>query len=80
MIASEHGYHGNTNATIGVSSYKFNGKGGQGKTKNTHLIPMPDALGGTYRGENTGSLYAQEVNKAIASIHRQDVKLWEALL
>jgi len=75
VIASEHGYHGNTNATIGVSSYKFNGKGGQGKPKNTHLIPMPDAFRGTYRGENTGSLYAQEVNKAIASIHRQDKTL-----
>lgn len=71
VIASEHGYHGNTNTTIGVSSYKFNGKGGQGQPENTHLIPMPDAFRGNYRGENTGSLYAQEVQKAIASIHEQ---------
>ena len=71
VIASEHGYHGNTNTTIGVSSYKFNGKGGQGQPENTHLIPMPDAFRGSYRGENTGSLYAQEVQKAIASIHEQ---------
>lgn len=71
VIASEHGYHGNTNTTIGVSSYKFNGKGGQGQAENTHLIPMPDAFRGSYRGENTGSLYAQEVQKTIASIHEQ---------
>ena len=75
VIASEHGYHGNTNTTIGVSSYKFNGKGGQGQPENTHLIPMPDAFRGSYRGENTGSLYAQEVQKTIASIHKQDKTL-----
>ena len=75
VIASEHGYHGNTNGTIGVSSYKFNGKGGQGKPKDTHLIPMPDAFRGKYRGENTGSLYAQEVHKTIASIQEQQKTL-----
>jgi 4-aminobutyrate aminotransferase-like enzyme len=36
---------------------------------------MPDAFRGKYRGENTGSLYAQEVHKTIASIHEQQKTL-----
>ena len=30
IVASEVGYHGNTNMCVDISSYKFNGKGGQG--------------------------------------------------
>lgn len=58
MMAIEVGYHGNTNACIGVSSYKFDGKGGKGKPKETHLIPLPDAYRGIYRGEDCGPKYA----------------------
>jgi 4-aminobutyrate aminotransferase-like enzyme/Ser/Thr protein kinase RdoA (MazF antagonist) len=75
IIASEHGYHGNTNGTIHISSYKFNGKGGKGKPKNTHIFPMPDALRGKYRGENTGEQYANEVQLLIAEIHQQNKKV-----
>ena len=28
IIVSEHGYHGNTNICVDISSYKFDGKGG----------------------------------------------------
>ena len=30
IIVSEHGYHGNTNICVDISSYKFDGKGGSG--------------------------------------------------
>ena len=75
IIASEHGYHGNTNGTIHISSYKFDGKGGSGKPKNTHIFPMPDAFRGKYRGENTGEQYANEVQLLIDDIHQQHKKV-----
>lgn len=71
IIASEIGYHGNTNMTIDISSYKFDGKGGSGAPEHTHIFPLPDAFRGKYRGENTGTLYAEEVQKQIDSVHKK---------
>ncbi|WP_459211484.1 aminotransferase class III-fold pyridoxal phosphate-dependent enzyme [Aquimarina rhabdastrellae] len=68
IIASEVGYHGNANMCIDISSYKFDGKGGQGAPEHTHIFPLPDAFRGKYRGENTGSLYANEVATCIKNI------------
>ncbi|MCL4141367.1 UNVERIFIED_CONTAM: hypothetical protein GTU68_000462 [Idotea baltica] len=39
IIASQHGYHGNTNMCIEISSYKFDGSGGQGRPPHTHIFP-----------------------------------------
>jgi len=36
MVVLEQGYHGNTNACVEVSSYKFDGKGGRGKAPHIH--------------------------------------------
>jgi 4-aminobutyrate aminotransferase-like enzyme/Ser/Thr protein kinase RdoA (MazF antagonist) len=71
IIASEVGYHGNANTCIDISSYKFDGKGGKGAPEHTHIFPLPDAFRGTYRGENTGELYAEEVQKQIKSVHKK---------
>lgn len=71
IIASEFGYHGNTNRTIDISSYKFDGKGGQGAPEHTHIFPLPDAFRGKYRGENTGDRYAGEVQIQIDAIHKK---------
>ena len=68
IIASEIGYHGNSNATVDISSYKFDGKGGQGAPENTHIFPLPDAFRGKYRGADTGARYAQEVGQLIGKI------------
>ena len=68
IIASEVGYHGNTNMCIDISSYKFDGKGGQGAPEHTHIFPLPDAFRGKYREENTGEQYALEVKKQIENI------------
>ena len=75
IIASEHGYHGNTNKTIAISSYKFDGKGGSGKPKNTHIFPIPDAFRGKHRGKNTAEKYAEEVQLLIDEIHQQNKKV-----
>jgi len=69
IIASEIGYHGNTNMCVDISSYKFDGKGGQGAPEHTHIFPLPDAFRGKYRGENSGALYVEEVQKQLDVIH-----------
>ena len=69
IIASEAGYHGNTNSCLAISSYKFDGKGGHGTPEHTHIIPLPDSFRGKYRGENTGDNYAKEVKMQIKNIH-----------
>ncbi|TXE10362.1 aminotransferase class III-fold pyridoxal phosphate-dependent enzyme [Gelidibacter salicanalis] len=71
IIASEVGYHGNSNMCIDISSYKFDGKGGSGAPEHTHIFPLPDAFRGKYTGEHTGELYAEEVQKQIDSIHKK---------
>lgn len=43
----EHGYHGNMQAVIEISHYKFGGRGGKGASVNVLCLPIP----GTYRGD-----------------------------
>lgn len=71
MIASEVGYHGNSNMCIDISSYKFDGKGGNGAPEHTQIFPLPDSFRGKYRGENTADKYAEEVQKCIENIHQK---------
>ncbi len=72
IIASEVGYHGNSNMCIDISSYKFDGKGRPGVPEYTHTFPLPDAFRGKYRGKNTGVQYAEEVQKQIKNIHAKN--------
>ena len=68
IIVSEAGYHGNTNMCVDISSYKFDGKGGTGAPKNVHVFPLPDSFRGKFTGENTGPLYANEIQLLIDQI------------
>jgi 4-aminobutyrate aminotransferase-like enzyme/Ser/Thr protein kinase RdoA (MazF antagonist) len=71
IIASEVGYHGNANMCIDISSYKFDGKGGNGAPEHTQIFPLPDTFRGKYRGENTANKYAEEVQKCIDNIQQK---------
>jgi len=71
IIASEVGYHGNTNMCVDISSYKFDGKGGNGAPENTHIFPLPDSFRGKYRGKNTAVEYAKEVQKCMDTIQQK---------
>jgi 4-aminobutyrate aminotransferase-like enzyme len=62
----EHGYHGNTQAGIEISHYKFGGKGGKGISGDTICLPIPDTYRGEFRFENAGISYAQN---AIRQLH-----------
>ncbi|OSY86831.1 peptidase M23 [Tenacibaculum holothuriorum] len=71
IIASEVGYHGNSNKCIDISSYKFDGKGGSGAPEHTHIFPLPDTFRGKYTGEDAAQKYAEEVQKLIEGIRRK---------
>ena len=82
MLVMEQGYHGNTNACIEISSYKFEGKGGKGAAKNIHVLPMPDTFRGKYRANtpNAGVLYAKFAAEAIEKIKQQKGKKLAAFI
>ena len=61
LIVVDTAYHGNTNALVEISPYKFNGPGGRGKPPHVHVVPMPDVYRGPYRGADAGARYAQAV-------------------
>lgn len=72
FIAVEVGYHGNTGGTIAVSSYKFDGKGGEGLPAKTHIVPMPNTYRGIYRdtesaGKQYGDLVQEKINAILSS-------------
>ncbi|MBM43578.1 MAG: aminotransferase [Phycisphaerae bacterium] len=71
VLVLDGAYHGHTANCIAMSPYKFNGPGGSGPADWVHVLPMPDAYRGPYRGEDAGDAYAIEVadqiGKACAS-------------
>jgi len=67
MIVIDHAYHGNTNAVIDISPYKFNGKGGQGKPKHTHILRMPDS----FRDPKTIDEYMLELKQIISNLEKE---------
>lgn len=76
MIAVEVGYHGNTGACIGISSYKFDGKGGKGAPSTTHIVPIPDTYRGLYKNDpEAGRKYAGHVQQAIQKVEKQGRKV-----
>ncbi len=48
VIAVDWGYHGNTQACIDISAYKFNRRGGSGKPSHTHIATLPDPYRGVH--------------------------------
>jgi 4-aminobutyrate aminotransferase-like enzyme len=71
IIVSQHGYHGNTNICIDISSYKFDGNGGIGAPENTHIIPIPNNFKGKYKGDKKDDKYVDEVKKQIKKIKKK---------
>ncbi len=72
VVVLEVGYHGNTNACVDISSYKFDRKGGTGAPSHVHVVPIPDVYRGIYRrGQHAGERYAQHVGQAIEDIKKQ---------
>ncbi len=64
VIVVDTAYHGNTNALVEISPYKFNGPGGRGKPPHVRVVPMPDVYRGPHRGADAGLRYAESVAEA----------------
>jgi len=66
-IVVDVGYHGNTNAAVEISPYKFDGPGGAGAPPHVHVVPTPDVYRGVYRGASAdaGARYAAHVAIAV---------------
>jgi 4-aminobutyrate aminotransferase-like enzyme/Ser/Thr protein kinase RdoA (MazF antagonist) len=73
VITVDGAYHGNTQALIDISPYKFDGPGGTGAPAWVHKVAMPDAYRGPHRGPGveTGRCYAEEVERTVESSRRQ---------
>lgn len=73
MLVVEVGYHGNTQGCVDISSYKFEGPGGKGAPPHVHVVPIPDAYRGIYRGNTleTGSKYAAHLGEAAKKIQAE---------
>ncbi len=67
-IVLEEGYHGNTNAAIAISHYKFAGPGGTGQQPWVHVAPLPDVYRGFHRDEDAGARYAEGVLELLRKI------------
>ena len=46
VMVMDTAYHGNTNALIDISPYKFNGPGGRGRPAHVTVLPLPGEAGG----------------------------------
>ncbi len=75
ILAIEVGYHGNTNAVMDVSSYKFDGEGGFAKPETTHILPLPDSFRGIYTGENCGIIYANHAKEIIQNLKAKNKEI-----
>jgi 4-aminobutyrate aminotransferase-like enzyme/Ser/Thr protein kinase RdoA (MazF antagonist) len=64
VVVVETAYHGNTNALIDISPYKFDGPGGRGRPAHVAVVPMPNVYRGLHREPNSGPRYAQYVEIA----------------
>lgn len=49
VIVVDTAYHGNTNALIDLSPYKFNGPGGRGRPPHVHVVPIPTPVDHAFR-------------------------------
>jgi 4-aminobutyrate aminotransferase-like enzyme/Ser/Thr protein kinase RdoA (MazF antagonist) len=67
FIVLDHAYHGNTNAVIEISPYKFDGPGGSGCPPHVHITLMPDPFRGPYKASDpdAGRKYAEDVHRVL---------------
>ncbi|WP_448566310.1 aminotransferase class III-fold pyridoxal phosphate-dependent enzyme [Thalassotalea ganghwensis] len=75
LLTVEGAYHGNTNACIEASPYKFDGPGGQGAPDYVHKVSLPDPYRGKYQGASSARQYADDVASVIEKVHQRGEKI-----
>lgn len=73
MLVLDVGYHGNTQACIEISSYKFDSYGGKGAADFVHKNPIPDGYRGLYRYSESeiGQQYAAHIGQTIQKLQAE---------
>ena len=76
LLVVDGAYHGNTNACIEASPYKFDGPGGDGAKPYVHKVTLPDPYRGEFQGNSPESAkaYANSVKESLAQIEREGKK------
>ncbi len=69
IVTPDHGYHGNTNAAVAISAYKFNKPGGVGQADWVELVEVADDYRGSFRRDDPdrATKFANFVDPAIAA-------------
>jgi len=70
LLVVDGAYHGNTNACIEASPYKFNGPGGEGVQSHVHVVELPDPYRGKYKGNTPATTqdYVESVKNTISAL------------
>jgi len=70
LLVVDGAYHGNTNACIEASPYKFDGPGGDGAQPYVHKVTLPDPYRGEFQGNSlkTAQCYANSVKDALVQL------------
>lgn len=73
IVTPDHGYHGNTNAAVAISAYKFNKPGGVGKADWVELVEVADDYRGSFRRDDPdrATKFADFVDPAIAALQER---------
>lgn len=71
IVTPDHGYHGNTNAAVAISAYKFNKPGGVGQADWVELVEVADDYRGSFKRDDAdrAQKFADLVDPAIAALH-----------
>lgn len=70
IVTPDHGYHGNTNAAVAISAYKFKKPGGIGQADWVELVEVADDFRGSYKRDDPdrAQKFADLVDPAIAAL------------
>lgn len=70
IVTPDHGYHGNTNAAVAISAYKFNKPGGIGKADWVELVEVADDYRGRFKRDDAdrAQKFAELVDPAITAL------------
>ena len=70
IVTPDHGYHGNTNAAVAISAYKFNKPGGIGQADWVELVEVADDYRGSFKRDDPerASKFADLVDPAIEAL------------
>jgi 4-aminobutyrate aminotransferase-like enzyme/Ser/Thr protein kinase RdoA (MazF antagonist) len=76
LLVVDGAYHGNTNACIEASPYKFDGPGGEGAQAYVHKVTLPDPYRGEFQGNSpeTALSYANSIKEVLNKLANESKK------